>query len=107
MKLDKHDPLARLRESATVTIPVAARALGVSPETCYRWAREGMLPGALRLGANTVRVRTVDLLAVLEGTPSEHGSEGAREESLKPKRNGPIGTQTSRGTVTHESGAPL
>lgn len=60
------DALAPLRERPTITVPEAAAILGVSRETAYRWAREGTLP-AVRWGANTVRVRSAALLAMLDG----------------------------------------
>ena len=61
------DPLQSLRTRATVSIPEAAEALSISLPTAYRWAREGCLPGAMRVGPKqAVRVRTADLLAVLD-----------------------------------------
>lgn len=57
-----------LRSRAFITIPEAARLLQISPETGYRWAREGRLPGAVRLGSAVVRVRTEVLAAAIEGT---------------------------------------
>ena len=82
MSVHTNDPLAHLRARATVTVTDAARALGISRETAYRWAREGTLPGALRLGPNLVRVRTVDLLAVLESpTTTAHLRSDQKEAS--------------------------
>ena len=60
------DPLADLRHRATVTVPQAAAFLGVSRETAYRWAREGTLPGVIRIGPTLVRVKTADLIALLD-----------------------------------------
>jgi len=60
------DPLAHVRHRPTISVREAADVLGISRETAYRWAREGNLPGGLRLGPNAVRVRTADLLALLE-----------------------------------------
>lgn len=62
------DPLTLLRTQPTVTVPEAAAALGISRETAYRWGREGTLPGLIRLGPNTIRVRSADVLALLDGT---------------------------------------
>lgn len=60
------DPLSSLRDKATVTVTEAADALGISRETAYRWAREGTIPGVLRMGPRTVRIRTSDLIGILE-----------------------------------------
>jgi excisionase family DNA binding protein len=60
------DPLDDLRRRATVTVPQAAAVLGISKETAYRWAREGTLPGVIRLGRSLVRVKTADLIALLD-----------------------------------------
>lgn len=60
------DPLAPLRENPTVPVPQAANWLGISPGTVYRLIREGEFP-AIRIGGKTVRVRSSDLLAMLEG----------------------------------------
>lgn len=76
------DPLAQLKRTATVTIPVAAALLGISRETAYRLARQGTLPGALRVGPNSIRVRSSDLLAVLVGVePAEHLRSDQKEAS--------------------------
>lgn len=56
-----------MRSRPTLTIPEAASVLSISPETAYRWAREGRLPGAIRLGPSAVRVRTDVLLALVLG----------------------------------------
>lgn len=75
MSKQQADPLAHVRGRATLSVGEAADLLGISRETGYRWAREGKLPGALRLGPAVVRVRTADLLAVLD--PNErHGDSG-------------------------------
>ncbi len=66
MSNDSVDPIAELRLRPTVTVAQAAKALGISLPTAYRWARNGVLPGAMRIGPNAVRVRTATLLAVLE-----------------------------------------
>lgn len=66
MTNDTPDPLSDLRSRATVTVPEAAALLGVSRETAYRWAREGTLPGVLRLGPTLVRIRTAELIALLD-----------------------------------------
>ncbi len=56
-----------LMSRALITVPEAAQMLNVSVETGYRWAREGRLPGAIRLGPGAVRVRTDALLALIQG----------------------------------------
>ena len=56
-----------LSQRLTVTVPEAAECLSVSSETCYRWIRQGRLPGAIRLGPGAVRVRTDALLALIQG----------------------------------------
>ncbi len=60
---------ARLRlldERLTLNVPEAARLAGVSTGSLYRWIRDGDFP-AVRIGPRTVRVRTSDLLTMLEG----------------------------------------
>jgi excisionase family DNA binding protein len=61
------DPAETLRTRLTLTVKEAAAALSVSPETCYRWIREGRLPGALRLSQGSVRIQSAALLAIIEG----------------------------------------
>ena len=46
-------------EARTVTIPEAARLLGLSREGAYRLAKRGELPGAIRLGGRIVVSREV------------------------------------------------
>ena len=58
--------LRLLNEQLTLPVPEAARLAGVSPGSLYRWIRDGDFP-AVRIGPRTVRVRTSDLLAMLEG----------------------------------------
>ena len=41
-------------ETATVKVEEAARMLGIGRQTAYELAREGKLPGALRLGRRIV-----------------------------------------------------
>ena len=41
-------------ERQTVTVEEAARILGIGRQTAYELAREGKLPGALRLGRRIV-----------------------------------------------------
>lgn len=47
-------------EIRTVSIPEAARLLGIHEITAYTWARSGRLPGVVRLGRR-VRVRLSEL----------------------------------------------
>lgn len=58
-------PVRDFRSRPTLTIREVADLLSVSKSTAYRWAREGVLP-VIRLGSKSVRVRTVDLLALLD-----------------------------------------
>jgi excisionase family DNA binding protein len=66
MNHELQDQRQSLKTRLTVTVPEAAKCLSVSTETCYRWIREGRLPGAIRLGPGSVRVRTDALLALLQ-----------------------------------------
>ena len=43
-----------MTESATVKVEEAARILGIGRQTAYELARQGKLPGALRLGHRIV-----------------------------------------------------
>ncbi len=43
----------------TVSVPVAARMLGISRGLAFQLAREGKLPGAIRLGGRIVVSRAV------------------------------------------------
>ena len=69
------DPLENLRRNPTVTVREAADLLGVSPETAYRWAREGTLPGVIRMGHRTVRIKSSVLLQLLEDPDGMRPSE--------------------------------
>lgn len=65
MSTSKTDPIRDFRTRPTLTIGEVADLLTVSKSTAYRWAREGVLP-VIHLGSKSVRVRTVDLLALLD-----------------------------------------
>ena len=55
-----------MRSRPTLTIPEVAAVLSISPETAYRYARDGLLPGSMRLGKGAVRVRTNVLFALID-----------------------------------------
>ena len=54
------------KEPATVKVEEAAKILGIGRQTAYELAREGRLPGALRLGRRIVVSRS-QLQAFLDG----------------------------------------
>ena len=54
------------RVSATVKVEEAAKILGIGRQTAYELAREGKLPGALRLGRRIVVSRS-QLQSFLDG----------------------------------------
>ncbi|WP_036534921.1 helix-turn-helix domain-containing protein [Nocardia cyriacigeorgica] len=60
------DPLAELRTTATVSIPRAAELLGICKSHAYVLARDGRLP-VIELGPRRMRVKSADLLRMLEG----------------------------------------
>lgn len=53
-------------ERLTMTIKECAEALGICRATCYGLAREGCLPGCIRLGDKRFIVSRVALLKFLE-----------------------------------------
>ena len=57
-------------EAATVSVTVAAKRLGIGRQTAYMLAREGTLPGVIRLGRRFVVSRS-QLDAVLNGQLKE------------------------------------
>lgn len=69
---------------ATLKVEEAAKVLGIGRQTAYALAREGKLPGALRLGGRIIVSRKM-LFAYLEG--KEEGSEKSPpEDSYHTKR---------------------
>jgi excisionase family DNA binding protein len=56
--------------SLTVSVPEAARLLGISRGGAYELARRGELPGAIRLGGRVVVSRSA-LLRALDNEPTE------------------------------------
>ncbi len=54
-------------EKLTLTIAEAGKALGISRGLAYQLAREGKLPGAIRLGAKRLIVSRVQFEAWLNG----------------------------------------
>jgi excisionase family DNA binding protein len=61
-------------ERATLTVEEAAGLLGISRNLAYSLAREGKLPGALRLGGRIVVSRRL-IEAVLSGQASVRSNE--------------------------------
>lgn len=61
MEATTHNPLLRPR--------AAARYLGVSPPTVYRWEASGLLPPRIVLGPGVSGWRLADLNALLESRP--------------------------------------
>jgi excisionase family DNA binding protein len=60
----------------TLTAAEAAALLHVSPSAIRRWTAQGRLPGIRAGGARGLRLRPVDVLALVERTPApDHGSE--------------------------------
>jgi excisionase family DNA binding protein len=78
------DQLVEPAASLTLTIPQAARLLGISVSKAYEAARSGELP-ALRVGTR-VPVSRRRLLALVDGTP-------ATSEPTPPMR-GRVGNRT-------------
>lgn len=57
--------------AATITIPEAAKLLGISRNAAYEAASRGELPGAIRLGRRVLVARAVLLAALgLPAVPS-------------------------------------
>lgn len=54
----------------TVSVPQAARMLGIGRSLAFDLARRGQLPGALKLGGRTVVSRRI-LERTLNGEPDE------------------------------------
>ena len=61
-------------ESLTLTIPEAARLLGIGRTKCFEMARSGELPGVLRFG-RAYRVSKPILLRWLGVEPGAEGQE--------------------------------
>src|SRR6266576_854448 len=61
-------------ESRTVNVPTAARMLGISRTYAFQLAREGRLPGAIRIGGRVVVSRAV-LERVLNGNGDDQAPE--------------------------------
>jgi hypothetical protein len=68
-------PIPELAGKLTVTVPVAARALGVSKAFGYQLARTGDLPGVRRLGGRLV-VSVPELLRYLGVDENGHRPGG-------------------------------
>ena len=62
-------------ERKTLTVVEAANILGISRNTAYELARQGKLPGALRLGRRVLVSRRA-LEAFLEGKGDADGAAG-------------------------------
>ena len=61
------------------TVPEAARLLRVSPSTVWRWIEAGRLP-AYRVGVKAIRIKKIDLEAVLIPVESEERRRPVAEE---------------------------
>lgn len=74
-------PTTRLSElsspSALCSVAEAARLLGVSPSTVWRWVDSGKLP-ALRVGPKAIRIRRADLESAVR-----ENSEGTATRPLR------------------------
>lgn len=59
----------------TYSIKEAAAMLGISKNLAYQLAREGTLPGVIRLGAKRLVVSRAQLETLLHGTTEKDGLE--------------------------------
>ena len=63
-------------QSQTVSVVEAARILGIGRATAYQLSRNGMLPGALRLGRRIVVSRQALLRYLEAGIQKQGGDHG-------------------------------
>lgn len=56
-----------MEEKATMTVLEASKKLSISRALAYQLAREGKLPGAIRLGSKRIIVSTAKFNAWLNG----------------------------------------
>lgn len=70
------DPLAELRTTATVSVTRAAELLGIGKSSAYVMARSGRLP-AIELGPRRMRIKSADLLRMLEPSEPETAQRSA------------------------------
>jgi excisionase family DNA binding protein len=66
--------LPELSERATITVPEAAKVLGISRDAAYALARAGELPGVIRLGRRLI-VAVPLLLQALGATTTNASKE--------------------------------
>ncbi len=71
----------------SVTVAQAAKQLGVSQQTIWRWIEQGKLP-AYRVGEKRVRIKNADLGRVI--TPVVHGEKGAGMAQTERLALGPL-----------------
>ena len=50
-----------------ITVPEAARRVGINPDSLYRLIRDGKFPPAVRIGTTTIRVSVPKLERMLHG----------------------------------------
>ena len=70
--------MANRTEPATVNVEYAAQLLGIGRQTAYNLAKEGKLPGALRLGRRIVVSRKA-LEEFLDGRVRQEEGESTRK----------------------------
>jgi excisionase family DNA binding protein len=68
--------MAIVQDREYFTVAEAARELGVSPSTIWRWIDAGKLP-AIRVGSRTIRVRKDDLEAMVTPARRVESNEGS------------------------------
>jgi len=73
---------AAIDASALLSVSEAARTLGVSPSTIWRWIEAGKLP-AYRIGPKKIRVTKEDLGQMVQPAGQKEGVTGAMER-IKP-----------------------
>ncbi len=61
-------------ERLTLSVTEAAVCLGISKNLAYALAREGKLPGLIRLGNKRMVVSRIQLENLLRGPEVKHGS---------------------------------
>ena len=60
-------------DNLTMTVPEAAKALGISRNLCYELARRGELP-VIRLGEKRLVISRIALERMLEGSGNKMGT---------------------------------
>jgi len=82
---------AEARPKPLLTVAEAGRELGIGTTTAYEWARQGELPGLVKLGGRSY-VRRAVLIAFLNGADvlpaAERGVTTDTAGSFRPLRTG-------------------